>query len=235
MHTLGIIPSRFASTRLPGKPLINIAGKSMIQRVYEQCKKSLLLNQLVVATDDERIYQHVNEFGGNVIMTSTTHKSGTDRCNEIILNSNIAHDIIVNIQGDEPFINPKQIDQIITNLLNSKADIATLAKKIDDIKLVFDTNTPKVIFNKKTKIAKDFVRKILKINKDKQYYKHVGIYAFKAKVLNEISKLSQTEREMTENLEQLRWLEHNYQIAVGITDHESLSIDTQEDLNKLLI
>ena len=235
MHTLGIIPSRFASTRLPGKPLINIAGKSMIQRVYEQCKKSLLLNQLVVATDDKRIYQHVNEFGGNVIMTSTTHKSGTDRCNEIILNSNIAHDIIVNIQGDEPFINPKQIDQTITNLINSKADIATLAKKIDDLKLVFDTNTPKVIFNKKTKIAKDFVRKILKINKNKQYYKHVGIYAFKPKVLNEISKLSQTEREMTENLEQLRWLEHNYQIAVGITDHESLSIDTQEDLNKLLI
>ena len=235
MHTLGIIPSRFASTRLPGKPLINIAGKSMIQRVYEQCKKSLLLNQLVVATDDERIYQHVNEFGGNVIMTSTTHTSGTDRCNEIILNSSIAHDIIVNIQGDEPFINPKQIDQTITNLVNSKADIATLAKKIDDIKLVFDTNTPKVIFNKKTKIAKDFVRKILKINKDKQYYKHVGIYAFKAKVLNEISKLSQTEREMTENLEQLRWLEHNYQIAVAITDHESPSIDTQEDLNKLLI
>tara|TARA_B100001287_G_scaffold239183_1_gene212983 strand:- start:251 stop:757 length:507 start_codon:yes stop_codon:yes gene_type:complete len=168
-------------------------------------------------------------------MTSTTHKSGTDRCNEIILNSNIAHDIIVNIQGDEPFINPKQIDQTITNLINSKADIATLAKKIDDIKLVFDTNTPKVIFNKKTKIAKDFVRKIAKINKDKQYYKHVGIYAFKGKVLNEISKLSQTEREMTENLEQLRWLEHNYQIAVGITDHESASIDTQEDLNKLLI
>ena len=235
MHTLGIIPSRFASTRLPGKPLINIAGKSMIQRVYEQCKKSLLLNQLVVATDDERIHQHVNEFGGNVIMTSTTHKSGTDRCNEIILNSNIAHDIIVNIQGDEPFINPKQIDQTITNLINSKADIATLAKKIDDIKLVFDTNTPKVIFNKKTKIAKDFVRKILKINKDQQYYKHVGIYAFKAKVLNEISKLSQTEREMNENLEQLRWLEHNYQIAVGITNHESLSIDTQEDLEKLLI
>ena len=235
MHTLGIIPSRFSSTRLPGKPLIKIAGKSMIQRVYEQCKKSLLLNQLVVATDDERIYQHVNEFGGNVIMTSTTHKSGTDRCNEIILNSNIAHDIIVNIQGDEPFINPKQIDQTITNLINSKADIATLAKKIDDIKLVFDTNTPKVIFNKKTKIAKDFVRKIAKINKDKQYYKHVGIYAFKAKVLNEISKLSQTEREMNENLEQLRWLEHNYQIAVGITDHESASIDTQEDLNKLLI
>ena len=123
MHTLGIIPSRFASTRLPGKPLINIAGKSMIQRVYEQCKKSLLLNQLVVATDDERIYQHVNEFGGNVIMTSTAHESGTDRCNEIILNSNIAYDIIVNIQGDEPFINPKQIDQTITNLINSKARI----------------------------------------------------------------------------------------------------------------
>ncbi len=235
MHTLAIIPSRFASTRLPGKPLINIAGKSMIQRVYEQCKKSLLLNQIVVATDDERIYQHVDEFGGNVIMTSTTHESGTDRCNEIILNSNIAHDIIVNIQGDEPFINPKQIDQTITNLIDSNADISTLAKKIDDLKLVFDTNTPKVIFNKKTKIAKDFVRKIHNINKNKKYYKHVGIYAFRAKVLNEISKLSQTKREINEKLEQLRWLENNYQIAVAITDHESLSIDTQEDLKNLLI
>ena len=167
MHILGIIPSRFASKRLPGKPLINISGKSMIQRVYEQCEKSLLLNQLVVATDDKRIYKHVNEFGGNVIMTSITHESGTDRCNEVILNSNIAYDIVVNIQGDEPFINPNQIDQIITNLLDSNADIATLAKKIDDLKLVFDTNTPKVIFNKKTKIAKDFVRKIDKISKDK--------------------------------------------------------------------
>ena len=235
MHILGIIPSRFASTRLPGKPLINIAGKSMIRRVYEQCEKSLLLNKIVVATDDKRIYQHVNEFGGNVIMTSIAHKTGTDRCNEVILNSNKPYDVVVNIQGDEPFINPNQIDQIITNLLDSNADIATLAKKIDDLKLVFDANTPKVIFNKKTKIAEDFVRKIDKINKKKKYYKHVGIYAFKSKVLNEISKLSQTEREMNENLEQLRWLENKYQIAVGITDHESVSIDTREDLKKLLI
>lgn len=235
MQILGIIPSRFASKRLPGKPLINISGKSMIQRVYEQCKKSLLLNHLVVATDDKRIYQHVNEFGGNVIMTSITHKSGTDRCNEVILNSNIPYDIVVNIQGDEPFINPNQIDQIITNLLESNADIATLAKKIDDFKVIFDANNPKVIFNKKTKIAENFVRKIDKINKNKKYYKHIGIYAFKAGVLNEISKLSQTETEINENLEQLRWLENNYQIAVGITDHESVSIDTHEDLKKLLI
>ncbi len=235
MHILGIIPSRFASKRLPGKPLINIFGKSMIQRVYDQCEKSLLLNHLVVATDDKRIYQHVKEFGGNVIMTSITHESGTDRCNEIILNSNMTYDIVVNIQGDEPFINPNQIDQIITNLLESNADIATLAKKIDDFKVILDANSPKVIFNKKTKIAEDFVRKIDKINKNKKYYKHIGIYAFKTEVLNEISKLSQTNREINENLEQLRWLENNYQIAVGITDHESVSIDTREDLKKLLI
>ena len=235
MHILGIIPSRFASKRFPGKPLINISGKSMIQRVYDQCEKSLLLNQLLVATDDKRIYQHVKEFGGNVIMTSITHESGTDRCNEIILNSNIAYDIVVNIQGDEPFISPNQIDQIITTLLESNADIATLAKKINDFKVVLDANSPKIIFNKKTKIAEDFVRKIDKINKNKNYYKHIGIYAFKAEVLNEISKLSQTNREINENLEQLRWLENNYQIAVGITDHESVSIDTREDLKKLLI
>ena len=235
MHIIGIIPSRFASKRLPGKPLINISGKSMIQRVYEQCEKSLLLNHLVVATDDKRIYKHVNEFGGNVIMTSITHESGTDRCNEVVLNSNMAYDIVVNIQGDEPFINPKQIDQIITNLLDTNADIATLAKKIDDLKVIFDSNNPKIIFNKKTKIAEDFVRKIDKISKNKNYYKHIGIYAFKSSILNQISKLNQTEREINENLEQLRWLENNYQIAVGITDHESVSIDTHEDLKKLLI
>tara|TARA_Y100001954_G_scaffold237906_1_gene303287 strand:- start:236 stop:943 length:708 start_codon:yes stop_codon:yes gene_type:complete len=235
MHILGIIPSRFASKRLPGKPLINIYGKSMIQRVYEQCEKSLLLNHLVVATDDKRIYQHVNEFGGNVIMTSIAHESGTDRCNEIILNSNITYDIVVNIQGDEPFINPIQIDQVVANLLDSNADIATLAKRIDDFKIVLDANKPKVIFNKKTKIAENFVRKINKINKNRKYYKHIGIYAFKTSVLNAISKLIQTEREIKENLEQLRWLENNYQIAVGITDHESKSIDTHEDLKKLLI
>ena len=235
MHILGIIPSRFASKRLPGKPLINISGKSMIQRVYEQCEKSLLLNQIVVATDDKRIYKHVNEFGGNVVMTSITHESGTDRCNEVVLNSNMAYDIVVNIQGDEPFINPIQIDQVVANLLDSNADIATLAKKIDDLNVIFDANNPKIIFNKKTKIADDFVRKIDKINKNTKYYKHIGIYAFKTEVLNEISKLSQTEREINENLEQLRWIENNYQIAVGITDHESVSIDTREDLNKLLI
>ena len=235
MHILGIIPSRFASKRLPGKPLINISGKSMIQRVYEQCEKSLLLNHLVVATDDKRIYKHVNEFGGNVVMTSITHESGTDRCNEVILNSNIAYDIVVNIQGDEPFINPNQIDQIITDLLDSNADIATLAKKIDDLKVIFDANNPKIIFNKKTKIAEDFVRKIDKVNKNKKYYKHIGIYAFKSSILNQISELSQTEREINESLEQLRWLENNYQIVVGITDHESVSIDTHEDLKKLLI
>lgn len=235
MHILGIIPSRFASKRLPGKPLINISGKSMIQRVYEQCEKSLLLNQIVVATDDKRIYKHVNEFGGNVVMTSITHESGTDRCNEVVLNSNMAYDIVVNIQGDEPFINPIQIDQVVANLLDSNADIATLAKKIDDLNVIFDANNPKIIFNKKTKIADDFVRKIDKINKNTKYYKHIGIYAFKTEVLNEISKLSQTEREMNENLEQLRWIENNYQISVGITDHESVSIDTREDLKKILI
>tara|TARA_B100000900_G_scaffold290591_1_gene249389 strand:- start:39 stop:740 length:702 start_codon:yes stop_codon:yes gene_type:complete len=232
MNILGVIPSRFSSVRLPGKPLIQICGKSMIQRVYEQCEKSLLLNHLIVATEDKRIYQHVNEFGGNVIMTSSSHKSGTDRCNEVVLKSNINCDVVVNIQGDEPFINPNQIDQIVSIMLESNSDIATLAKKIDDYKLVFDANTPKVIFNKKTNIAKDFIRKIDDIDKNEKYYKHIGIYAFKVNILNEISKLRRTEREVNENLEQLRWLENNYQIAVGITKHESMSVDTHEDLHK---
>jgi 3-deoxy-manno-octulosonate cytidylyltransferase (CMP-KDO synthetase) len=159
MKVIGIIPARYESSRFPGKPLADILGRSMIQRVYEQCVKCTTLNEVIVSTDDKRIYNHILEFGGKVMMTSTTHQSGTDRCNEVIQAIQEQYDIAINIQGDEPFINPKQIDQV-TSLFNSdKVSIATLAKKIEDEALITDENSPKAIFDKNG-IALNFCRKI---------------------------------------------------------------------------
>ena len=160
MKVIGIIPARYESTRLPGKPLIDILGKSMIQRVYEQCLKASVINDLIVATDDERIYKHVLDFDGKAMMTSKAHESGTERCNEAVQNLNKPFDIIINIQGDEPLINPLQIDEIISIFNDPKVQIGTLAKKIDDIKILQDENTPKAIFDKERN-AINFCRKIL--------------------------------------------------------------------------
>ncbi len=232
MKVIGIIPSRYASTRLPGKPLIDILGKSMIQRVYEQCKKSKSLSKLIVATDDKRIYTHVLSFGGEAVMTSRAHETGTKRCNEVVQNLNEHVDIIINIQGDEPFINPLQIEEIITLFNNSEVQIGTLAKKIDDIKILSDRNTPKAIFDKEQN-AINFCRKIAKISNEDIYYKHIGIYAYKKNILEEICRLPQSQNEIQEQLEQLRWLDNNYKIKVGITHFDSLSIDTANDIEKI--
>ena len=232
MKVIGIIPSRYASTRLPGKPLIDILGKSMIQRVYEQCKKSKSLSKLIVATDDQRIYTHVLSFGGEAVMTSKAHETGTKRCNEVVQNLNEHVDIIINIQGDEPFINPLQIEEIITLFNNSEVQIGTLAKKIDDIKILSDRNTPKAIFDKEQN-AINFCRKIAKISNEDIYYKHIGIYAYKKNILEEICRLPQSQNEIQEQLEQLRWLDNNYKIKVGITHFDSLSIDTANDIEKI--
>ena len=232
MKVIGIIPSRYASTRLPGKPLIDILGKSMIQRVYEQCKKSKSLSKLIVATDDKRIYTHVLSFGGEAVMTSKEHETGTKRCNEVVQNLNEHVDIIINIQGDEPFINPLQIEEIITLFNNSEVQIGTLAKKIDDIKILSDRNTPKAIFDKEQN-AINFCRKIAKISNEDIYYKHIGIYAYKKNILEEICRLPQSQNEIQEQLEQLRWLDNNYKIKVGITHFDSLSIDTANDIEKI--
>ena len=232
MKVIGIIPSRYASTRLPGKPLIDILGKSMIQRVYEQCKKSKSLSKLIVATDDKRIYTHVLSFGGEAVMTSKEHETGTKRCNEVVQNLNEHVDIIINIQGDEPFINPLQIEEIITLFNNSEVQIGTLAKKIDDIKILSDRNTPKAIFDKEQN-AINFCRKIAKISNEDIYYKHIGIYAYKKNILEEICRLPQSQNEIQEQLEQLRWLDNNYKIKVGITHLDSLSIDTANDIEKI--
>ena len=203
MEIVGIIPSRYNSVRLPGKPLINILGKSMIQRVYEQCLKSNKLSDIIVATDDKRIYNHVLSFNGKVVMTAKTHKSGTERCNEAVKKLEKSYDIIVNIQGDEPFIDPLQIDEVTQLFNNPNIEIGTLAKKIEDIEIIKDENSPKAIFDDKGN-AINFIRKIPIISNESTYYKHIGLYAYKSDVLQKICQLPPSKNELKEKLEQLR-------------------------------
>lgn len=232
MRVLGVIPSRYGSTRFPGKPLVNILGKSMIQRVHEQCNKSSKLTDLIVATDDQRIYNHVVNFGGRAMITSKKHKTGTERCNQVIEDLNEKFDIIVNIQGDEPFINPVQIDKVIDLFNDESTQIGTLAKKIEDMNILEDQNSPKAIFDKNAN-AITFCRKISNISAKSKYYKHIGIYAYKKDVLKRISQLPESKNEIKEQLEQLRWLDNNYNIKIGITMLETTSIDVPEDIEKI--
>ena len=232
MKIIGIIPSRFASSRFPGKPLADILGKSMIQRVYEQCKKASSLSKVIVATDDERIFNHVLSFGGKVIMTSNSHPSGTDRCNEVIQSLNEKYDVAINIQGDEPYINPEQIDQVASLFSSENVSIATLAKKIEDESIITDINSPKAIFDTNG-IAFNFCRRITNPTQKKSYFKHIGIYGYLTQTLSEICKLPPSDNEIKERLEQLRWLDNEYVIRVGITTHEGTSVDTPEDIEKI--
>ncbi|MCP3929929.1 MAG: 3-deoxy-manno-octulosonate cytidylyltransferase [Bacteroidetes bacterium] len=240
MKVIGIIPARYASSRLEGKPLIEVNGKSMIQRVYEQALKSSLVDKVIVATDDERIFDKVKSFGGEVSMTSSVHQSGTDRCAEVAKNYP-QFDFVVNIQGDEPFIDPNQIDEVIGPLLNKpEIQITTLAKKIDDSTSLFDPNIVKVVFNKNqsalyfSRNSIPFIRKLKKeewVNKA-SFYKHIGLYGFKKEVLLQVTALAPSFLEQQESLEQLRWLENGYPVYVGITLIESIGIDTPEDVIK---
>ena len=232
MKVVGIIPSRYKSSRFPGKPLAKILGKSMVQRVYEQCKKCSLLSEVIVATDDKRIYNHVLGFSGNVIMTSAAHPSGTDRCNEVIQTSTEKYDIAINIQGDEPYINPEQIDQVASLFSSAEVSIATLAKKIEDESLITDINCPKAIFDANG-IALNFCRTVSNFSPEKTYFRHIGIYGYLTKTLAEICELPPSENEIKERLEQLRWLDNGYKIKVGITTFESLSVDAPEDIIKI--
>jgi 3-deoxy-manno-octulosonate cytidylyltransferase (CMP-KDO synthetase) len=204
----------------------------MIQRVYEQCKKASSLTKVIVATDDERIFNHVLGFGGKVIMTSNSHPSGTDRCNEVIQSLEEKYDLAINIQGDEPYINPEQIDQVASLFSLKEVSIATLAKKIKDKNIITDINSPKVIFDTNG-IALNFCRKITNPKEEKTYFKHIGIYGYLTKTLTEICKLLPSDNEIKERLEQLRWLDNKYLIKVGITTHEGLSVDTPEDIEKI--
>lgn len=241
MKTLGIIPARFQSSRFPGKPLIDIAGKSMIQRVYEQCLKSTKVDKVIVATDDMRILDHLQSFGAEGVMTDSNHVSGTDRCGEVAAKYP-EFDVLINIQGDEPMIDPTQIDLLCSCFDKLDTQIATLVKIIASDEELFNENTPKVILNK-NKEALYFSRQTIPFLRSKPnetwlkehtYYKHIGIYGFRNKTLSEIIKLPQSGLELAESLEQLRWIENGYSISCAVTDKESQAIDTPADLEKLL-
>lgn len=240
MKVLGVIPSRYASTRFPGKSLAVIGDKTMVQRVYEQASAAKSLNAVVVATDDNTIAQHVKSFGGEVVLTSKAHPSGTDRVYEAASLYKGKYDVIVNIQGDEPFIDPKQIDDLVHHFNEQKTQIATMAKKIEEDSDIFNENIVKVIFSHEGKAiyfsrsAIPFLRNIEKSKwaKSFDYFKHIGIYAYRTEVLSQIVKLPQSKMELAESLEQLRWLEADYHIKVVETSFESLGVDTYDDLNR---
>lgn len=244
MKFIAIIPARYNSTRFPGKPLVDMVGKPMIQRVYEQVK--LAIDDVWVATDDQRILNCVETFGGNVVMTSSDHKSGTDRCNEAYNTIGQNFDVIINIQGDEPFINIQQIEELKRCFNSKETQIATLVKAFDkniDFEVLFNPNSPKVIFNKNRE-AIYFSRSIIPYVRDAHhsdwlhthtFYKHIGMYAYRTDILKEITQLKQSPLELAESLEQLRWIENGYKIKVGITDIETIGIDTPEDLEKVLL
>lgn len=245
MRFIGIIPARYASSRFEGKPLVDICGKSMIRRVYEQASKAL--DQVCVATDDQRIYDAVQTFGGSVVMTGTHHKSGTDRCYEAYCRIGSAADVIVNIQGDEPFVRPSQIETVKACFENAETQIATLARPIGadtDFERVFDPNVVKVVFSEHTHEALYFSRSFIPYMRGVKhtewlhkhtYYAHVGMYAYRADVLERITKLPQSTLEQVESLEQLRWLEHGYRIKVGITHHQTIGVDTPSDLEAAVL
>lgn len=239
MKFLGIIPARYASTRFPAKPLALLDGKTVIQRVYEQVAG--VLDDVYVATDDERIESAVKTFGGKVIMTSVDHKSGTDRCYEACTKIGGGFDVIVNIQGDEPFIQPSQLMAIKACFDDASTQIATLVKPFcpeDAFVALENINSPKVVLNKNMN-ALYFSRSIIPFQrnagkedwlKNFTYYKHIGLYAYRTEVLREITSLPQSPLEIAESLEQLRWLENGYTIKVGISEVETIGIDTPEDL-----
>ena len=239
---VGIIPARYASSRFPGKPLIDIKGKSMIQRVYEQAIKSKLLNKVVVATDDERIFNHVVNFGGQAVMTATHHPSGTDRCWDALQQLEEEYQYVINIQGDEPLIEPAQIDELAAILQDGETALATQMMVIDNYETLFDKGEVKIVLNV-NKEALYFSRMVIPFIKEidekewhlhHHYFRHVGMYAYRQDVLKKITQLLVSSLEIAESLEQLRWLENGISIKCIITKYESHCIDTAEDLKKLL-
>ena len=240
MKVIGIIPSRYSSTRFPGKPLVDILGKSMIQRVYE-CVSASNLSKVVVATDDERIFDHVVGFGGEAIMTAADHHTGTDRCVEAYKLIGEEFDAVINIQGDEPVINPKQLDLLAFCFNDEQCEIATLAVKIKTNDILFDSSKIKVVKDENRQ-ALYFSRHAIpfqQIPEDQwlehhDYYKHVGIYGFKPEVLKVLGKLPPSTLEKAESLEQLRWMQNGYKIQVRITEFDSISVDIPKDIDRVL-
>ena len=243
LKILGIIPARFASSRFPGKPLVDIAGKSMIHRVYRQAKQADLLNNLVIATDDERIFSHATAFGANVVMTSQRHLTGTDRCAEVIrMKSYSNYDVIINIQGDEPLIDPDQINLLANVFINKNPEIATLIRPLTEND---DLSNPGIIKVVKGKLNQalyfsrspvPFIRNapVEHWLKKHIYFQHIGIYGYTKEALLKISRLDFTPLEKAESLEQLRWLENGLRIITEISEHRSYSVDIPEDVDKIM-
>lgn len=239
MKVVGIIPARYASTRFPGKPLALIKGKPMIQRVYEQALKSKL-DAVVIATDDVRIADAVMDFGGQYVMTSPNHRSGTDRCCEALDLLKTKYDAVVNIQGDEPFIDPKQIDLLVDLIVRDDTPLASLAKRIDDADELFSPNAVKVVANQEGNamyFSRNPIPFMRNVDRDEwlakgRFYKHIGIYAYKADVLHQVAHMEPSALEQAESLEQLRWLENGLAIRMALSDAENISIDTPDDLHR---
>ncbi len=233
MKGLGIIPARFGSTRFPGKPLVEINGKSMIRRVIDQAKKCQSLQDIWVATDDERIFNHVEEYGCKAFYTSENCNSGTERICELLPNIEGQFDFVLNIQGDEPFVHVESLEELSNALIASKSDIATLAVQIENLEEANDSNRVKVVFSTSGR-ALYFSRSTIPFarNGEPDYFKHLGVYAYTTNALQQIKNLQASALELTESLEQLRWLEHDLTISVVVTSHDSTGVDTPEDLVK---
>ncbi len=241
MRILGIIPARYGSSRFPGKPLIDLKGKTMIRRVYEGASRSAMLTDLVVATDDQRIFDEVQSFGGKVVMTAAAHPTGTDRCAEVLQLLDESYDVVINIQGDEPLVDPRQLDSLLTAFSDPTVDIGTLASRSIDLSDILNPNRIKVVVDHDHK-ALYFSRSPLPNFANAKgepldsypYLRHIGLYAYRAEVLAKISRLEPTALEQIESLEQLRWLYNGYAIKVVETTIETPNIDAPEDVEKVL-
>jgi 3-deoxy-manno-octulosonate cytidylyltransferase (CMP-KDO synthetase) len=245
LNILGVIPARYASSRFPGKPLVMIDGKSMIMRVYEQTLKTTVLNRVIVSTDDKRIFNHVKECGGEVMMTSESHVSGTSRIGEVVENLSFLgkcpYDVIVNIQGDEPFIDPSQIDLVVSLFNDRQVQIGTLIREIVNSEDLFNSNVVKVVVDNSGKVlyfSRSPIPFLRGVPQDKwidhnTYFRHIGLYAYRSSILKPILNLPAAPPEQAESLEQLRWLYNGYSIHAAVTDIETVGIDVPEDLLKL--
>ena len=238
MKFIGIIPARYASTRFPGKPLALLGGKPVIQHVYE--KEAAVLEAAYDATDDERINDVVKSFGGQVVMTRTDHKSGTDRIEEAIEKIGGEWDVVVNVQGDEPFVAKSQLDTICHCFDDPTTQIATLGKPFESMEAVQNPNSPKIVVDNMG-FAMYFSRSVIPYVRGKEksswlthypFLKHLGIYAYRKDVLRQVTQLPQSSLEIAESLEQLRWLQNGFKIKVGTTDVETVGIDTPQDLER---
>ena len=236
MRFTAIIPARYASTRFPGKPLAILGGKPVIQRVYEQV--SSVLSEVYVATDDQRIYDTVEQFGGRAVMTRVDHKSGTDRIQEAVEKTGTTADVVINVQGDEPFIQPSQIQTLMQLFDAPETQIGTLGKLFESLEAVENPNSPKIVVDERgfalyfSRSVIPFIRGVEREEWFGQYpfLKHLGVYAYRREVLSQVTRLPQSSLEKAESLEQLRWLQNGYRIHVGLTDVETVGIDTPEDL-----